>query len=249
MSHKIGIIGGTDSSGGSGLWADQKTISGLNCEVVSVISAITLQSSSTHISIHPVPKIGLKSQLDSLLEEELSALKIGMLPDLDSINEIARFLDFVKCEKIILDPVQRTSSSHDLISKEDWRILIEKLTPKVQLITPNVKEAVALLELPSDSDINPEKVAKKCLDFGSKYVLLKGGHLSSSNLSTDILASGEKIKTFSYPRLPQGHNKRGTGCRLASAVASEWAKNDHLETAVKFAGKYIQNYIKDSLTT
>ncbi len=65
MAINIAIIGGTDSSGGAGLGADQKTILDHNCSPHSVISAITFQNSSK-IRIHPLQRLGLISQLDSL---------------------------------------------------------------------------------------------------------------------------------------------------------------------------------------
>ena len=70
MTGLIGLIAGTDSSGGAGIAADQKTISDYKCINFSVISAITFQSPATQTKIQPMPKNGLRSQLNDLLSEE-----------------------------------------------------------------------------------------------------------------------------------------------------------------------------------
>ena len=77
MPYTIGIIGGTDSSGGSGIAADKKTTLDNNCIALPVITAITFQNSPTRLQIHAVPRIGLRNQLDSLSELSLNVIKIG----------------------------------------------------------------------------------------------------------------------------------------------------------------------------
>lgn len=249
MTYTIGLIGGTDSSGGSGLGADQKTISDHRCNAISVISAITFQNSSGQVKVHSTPKICFRSQLDSLLEKELDVVKIGMLPDAQAVEEVDRFLQIVRCKKVILDPVKKTSSGYELISNDGWISLVEKLLPKVHLITPNIEEAFALLETGVCSHILPIELAEKCLNLGAKSVLLKGGHIRNDQACIDYLISNnQRYKRFYYKRINGGTNIRGTGCRLASAIACAWAQNNELCKAIKAAGEYIQNYIKESLT-
>lgn len=250
MSFNIGIIGGTDSSGGSGLAADEETILHYECNAVPVISAITFQTPTAMPRIFPIPGNGFSSQLDSLLTQPLDAIKIGMLPDTQCIEDLGRFLDQVKCDKIILDPVKNTSTGHALISEKGWAALIKDLLPKISLITPNFEEALSLLGLIRTHDIIPVTLAKECLKLGSQAVLLKGGHISDPKMSTDFLITqSPKAEAFSYPRINGGSDVRGTGCRLATAIACEWAKSRDLINAVQNAGKYLQGYIQSSLTS
>jgi len=77
-------------------------------------------------------------------------------------------------------------------------------------------------------------------------VLLKGGH-GKGDLSTDILFEKSKRTTkFSWKRITGATSFRGTGCRLASAIAYYWAVENDLPNAVKLAGSFLQNYLKAS---
>ena len=83
---KVGLIGGTDSSNGSGLRADLQTVEKMNCHAMPAISAITLQNNTQNVRIFPVSPDGLNGQLSELLKVDLHAIKIGMLPDRSSVQ-------------------------------------------------------------------------------------------------------------------------------------------------------------------
>ena len=248
MAINIAIIGGTDSSGGAGLGADQKTILDHNCIPHSSISAITFQNSSK-VRIHPLPRLGLKSQLDSISEHTLDAIKIGMLPDESSVLEVLEFIKKFPDSKVILDPVRFSSSGFELMTTQSWTALKERLLLNLDLITPNVEEAKLLVGADINESISSLDLAKKCLSLGAHAVLLKGGHDDDPKTCTDILAQQkEEPEVLKYPRIDGGTEVRGTGCRLASAIACHWAKTRELLPAVEGAGQYLQNYIKESLS-
>ena len=248
MAINIAIIGGTDSSGGAGLGADQKTILDHNCSPHSVISAITFQNSSK-ARIHPLPRPGFKSQLDSLSKLTLDAIKIGMLPDESSVLEVLEFIKKFPDSKVILDPVRFSSSGFELMTTKAWIALKERLLPQLDLITPNMEEAKLLIGAGINERISSLDLAKKSLGLGVQAVLLKGGHYDEPKDCTDILAQQkEGPELFKYPRMNGGTEVRGTGCRLASAIACNWAKTGELLPAVQGAGQYLQNYIKESLS-
>lgn len=250
MTGLIGLIAGTDSSGGAGIAADQKTISDHKCINFSIISAITFQNSTTQPKIYPVPKNGLRSQLNDLKEEKIDVLKIGMLPDIEAVEEVEHFLNEVDCNKVILDPVKSTTSGYELISYDGWKAMVDRIIPKVQLVTPNIPEALALLDMNQNTVMDHLELAEKCLKLGSNSILLKGGHFPDPKTSTDILVSeGQSPSKFRYERMQGGSEVRGTGCRLTSAIACNWAKEQELHEAVENAGKYVQEYIKNSLPT
>jgi hydroxymethylpyrimidine/phosphomethylpyrimidine kinase len=243
-SKNIGIIGGTDSSMGSGLSADEETIYELGDNPLTVISAITQQYNSSKIRIHAVPALGLESQLDGLLQEELDAIKIGMLPDESSVRKVGEFLNKSSCKKVILDPVKMTSNGHSLITDEGWECLIKDLIPRVNLVTPNIQEACKLLNINNSEKISPISLANECSKLGARSILLKGGHAGGEQ-STDLLVEGTSpVIEYKWERITGGTEVRGTGCRLASAISCNWAKTNHLPISIKKAGKYLQNYIR-----
>lgn len=240
-SINIGLIGGTDSSGGAGVWADVKTIEKLGASPFPVISAITLQGNPSNFHIIGIPHHGLKSQLECLLYEELDAIKIGMLPDETSVEVVSQFITESPCTKIILDPVQKTSSGNFLIKSVAWEKLMFELIPKVNLITPNLDEAKSLTGSLKSSQV---ELLKKCSKLGAESVLIKGGH-GNGDFSVDILWEKSKdVTRFTWDRIPGATSVRGTGCRLASAIAYYWAVEKHLPSAVKSAGSFLQEYIR-----
>jgi hydroxymethylpyrimidine/phosphomethylpyrimidine kinase len=245
-SKNIGIIGGTDSSRGSGLSADEETIYELGDNPLTVISAITQQYNSSKIRIHAVPALGLESQLDGLLQEELDAIKIGMLPDESSVRKVGEFLNKSSCKKVILDPVQMTSNGHALITSNGWECLIKDLIPRVNLVTPNLQEARKLLTINDSEKISPISLVKECSKLGAQSILLKGGH-GGGEESTDLFLEGENpVIEYKWERITGGTEVRGTGCRLASAISCNWAKTRNLPISVKKAGKYLQSYIRQN---
>jgi len=244
--QNIGIIGGTDSSRGSGLCADEETIYELGDNPLAVISAITQQCNSSKIRIHAVPACGLESQLDGLLQEEPDAIKIGMLPDESSVRKVGEFLNKSSCKKVILDPVQMTSNGHSLITGKGWECLIKDLIPRVNLVTPNLQEAHKLLTINDSEKISPISLVKECSKLGAQSILLKGGH-GGGGESTDLLVVGKNpVIEYKWERITGGTEVRGTGCRLASAISCNWAKTNDLPIAVKEAGKYLQKYIRQN---
>ena len=80
------------------------------------------------------------------------------------------------------------------------------------------------------------------LEMGSKAVLLKGGHLKGETL-IDILVNKDSEKIYSGPRLITKHT-HGTGCSMASAIATGVAQGNTLEMATQRARDYVFTAIK-----
>ena len=73
-------IAGSDPSGGAGIQADMKAMSALGAYAMSVITALTAQSTRGVTGVHAVPVDFVRLQLDTLLEDIVpEATKIGML--------------------------------------------------------------------------------------------------------------------------------------------------------------------------
>ena len=73
-------IAGSDPSGGAGIQADMKAMSALGAYAMSVITALTAQSTRGVAGVHAVPVDFVRLQMDTLLEDIVpDATKIGML--------------------------------------------------------------------------------------------------------------------------------------------------------------------------
>lgn len=244
---RILVIGGSDSSGGAGVFADIKTCHDLGCEVSVAVTAVTAQNDRKHYHSHVLPKQTLQSQLFALVDSEVDALKIGMLPNLESIEVVRDFL-LANCPKnLVLDPVFSSSSGGSLSTEEGIASLDNRLFPHVGLVTPNLFEATRLINQAGLQAESQEELARACLALGANAALIKGGHYSGDEC-TDLLATAdEKFFTFSRKRIPGGSKVRGTGCRLATAIACFQAKGRGLKDSVELACEYLANYISDQV--
>ena len=219
--HRINAltIAGTDPIGGSGIQADLKTFSALKAYGTSVITALVSQNTNGVQLISPIKTSIILTQLNSILSDvRIDSVKIGMLLNSSIVKCISKQLKTYNLPFLILDPVMHSKSGNILLSTNAISIMIKSLLPQVSLITPNLLETAVLLNCKvarNEDDIIIQ--GKKLLELGSQAVLIKGGHLNSTE-SPDWLFTHSKQERFTAPRI-KTNNTHGTGCALSSALA------------------------------
>lgn len=109
------------------------------------------------------------------------------------------------------------------------------------LLTPNIPETSVLTGMPSVSANDVEAAARAILDYGTRSVLIKGGHASGC-VKTDVLFSildgNISLNEYSAPSVAS-RNTHGTGCTLSSAIAAFVARGNSLVEAVGEAKRYL----------
>ena len=237
-------IAGSDSGGGAGIQADIKAMSATGSYACTVITATTAQNTLGVSDVHPIPIAHINAQLDAVFSDlDVRAVKIGMLADADIIRTVAEKLRQYGPKNIVLDPVMVASSGNLLLKQDAIQILKDELLPLVSLITPNLPEAAALLgHAVPQTEAHVQAMMPALQGLPTAAILLKGGHLTTSEHSTDWLLANEQITPFSTPRITT-ENTHGTGCTLSSAIASYLAQGATLQTAVKRSKNYIANAI------
>ncbi len=233
-------IAGSDCSGGAGVQADLRTFGALGMHGLSAVTAITAQNSRRVWSIRCVSSTHVRDQIDAVIEEfDIAAVKIGMLGSAATIRSVAATLEQRALRNIVLDPVLVSSSGTPLLPGKAIAILIDRLIPLADVLTPNRPEAAALLGrmLPA------ERTARVLLKFGAASVLLKGGHGRGRTL-VDHFVDSAGSHTFLHERLPI--RVRGTGCVLASAIAANLASGMPILAAVFAAERFLQNALRQS---
>ncbi len=243
--HRVLTIAGSDSGGGAGIQADLKTIAAHGCYGASVITALTAQNTIGVTGIHAVPVDFVAAQMDAVLGDiGADAVKIGMLFSPELIRTVAQGLIRHGVKTIVLDPVMVAQSGDKLLQDEAIEALKSELIPLATLITPNLPEASVLL----GREIATQEAALKALAelaaMGCENVLVKGGHLESGD-SDDSLYLGPEGRVVTLPgvRIPT-RNNHGTGCTLSSAIASNLARGEDVESAVRLAKEYISGAIR-----
>lgn len=239
-------IAGSDSCGGAGIQADIKSFSANGVYGMSVITAITAQSTQGVFSIEDVSPEMISKQIDVIFDDiKVDAVKIGMVSKIESIKAIAR--SFKKVEKlpiVVLDPVMVSKTGFKLLSEDAKETLINELFPFATLITPNLPEAEEILGIEIKDMDTMKEAAVKLHKLGPKYVLVKGGHLE--NEADDLLFDGKEFKIFKGERIETIHT-HGTGCTLSSAITANLAKGMKIEEAVECGKKYITKAIEHGI--
>lgn len=213
-------IAGSDSSAGAGIQADIKMCSAIGVHCATVITSITAQNTLGVSEVFNLPAVQVKAQLRAILDDlSIKAIKVGMLGSADNVIAVADVLSEYPNIPLILDPVLISSSGKDLLCSKGKRQLITSLLPMTHLLTPNLDEAAALLDVSKAKNIaQMAEQAALLRKLGPAHVLIKGGH-SESTLITDLLNSSDVTRAFEHPRI-ESPNTHGTGCNLSSAIAA-----------------------------
>jgi hydroxymethylpyrimidine/phosphomethylpyrimidine kinase len=239
-AHRVPIaltIAGSDSSGGAGIEADLKTFSALGVYGAAVVTAVTAQNTKGVYGIHDVPADFIAAQIDAVFADlDVGAVKIGMLPGAVAIDVVAEALDRHRPPNVVLDPIMAATSGDRLLRADAAHL--RSLLSRVRLVTPNLPEAAALLDVaPACDDDEMQAQAEKLLALGAIAVLIKGGHRSGPE-SVDFLVEGGRCQRLAAPRVAT-KNTHGTGCTLSSAIAAGLAQGLSLEAAAGQAKEYV----------
>lgn len=240
-------IAGSDSSGGAGIQADLKTIAALGGHGMTAITAVTAQNSMGVTRILAIPAEMVIAQIDAVITDiGVDAVKIGMLPSAEIALAVAQALSRHRVACIVLDPVLRATSGRALSDETAAGAIVKHLFPLATLITPNLDEASIFLGREVRRAEELEMAGRDLLALGANAVLIKGGHLPMGEGDTlvDMLITREHgVQRFAHQRIPT-RNTRGTGCTLASAIATRMAANYELPAAVGSAVGYVQDALR-----
>jgi hydroxymethylpyrimidine/phosphomethylpyrimidine kinase len=244
MKGRVLIVAGSDSGGGAGIQADIKTVTALGGYAATAITALTAQDTR---DVHEVVGIApdfIKKQMEVVLDDiGADAIKLGMLHDTPVIDAVCDVIESsARGIPVITDPVMVAKGGARLLSDDSTDTLRRRLLPLSRVVTPNIPEAEVISEMSIDDEESGRRAAGRILSLGAGAVLLKGGHLEGDQV-VDLLITAEGIKTFEHPRI-RTTSTHGTGCTLASAIATGVAQGMKLDAAVERAIEYVQEAIR-----
>ncbi|MEM6414933.1 MAG: bifunctional hydroxymethylpyrimidine kinase/phosphomethylpyrimidine kinase [Pseudomonadota bacterium] len=244
MPPRILIIAGSDPSGGAGIQADVKTVTALGGYAATAVTALTVQNTVGVSKVSPVSPDLIKAQILTVLEDiGADAIKIGMIGDTQAGAAIVSALgDRASTMPIVVDPVLAATSGDALAKDDVSAFILEQLTPLSAVITPNADEAAILTNSAIISTADQESAARSLVMVGAGAALVKGGHLEGSNV-TDVLYNDDRITHYSNKRIitNAGH---GTGCTLASAIATGLGNGMSVQQATENAIAYLRGALE-----
>jgi hydroxymethylpyrimidine/phosphomethylpyrimidine kinase len=237
-------IAGFDPSSGAGVTADVKTIAAHGCYGVACLTAITVQSTAGVRRVEAVDPSLVTDTLEELASDiPIAAVHIGMLGGAKVVRALADFLSQrsgkSKLPNVILDPILKSSSGAELLDASGTRLLIEKLIPLADVITPNVDEAAVLTGLKVRDLDEMRAAAAKLHQMGSAAVVITGGHLEKAiDLLSFTTKSGVEEEVFKAER-QRSNSTHGTGCAFATAMSCHLALDRGLAEAALLAKTYV----------
>jgi hydroxymethylpyrimidine/phosphomethylpyrimidine kinase len=238
-------IAGFDPSSGAGVTADIKTIAAHGCYGIACVTAMTVQSTSGVRRVQPSDAELVTEILDELSADmEIAAVHIGMLGSGKVAKAVAEFLGNRGRKRpltnVVLDPVLKSSSGAELLDGAGVRLLVEKLIPLADVLTPNVDEAAAITGLAVTGLEEMKLAAAKLHDMGARAVVVTGGDLEKAiDLLSFTTKRGVQQEVFKAEK-QRSSSTHGTGCAFATAMACHLALERGLAEAALLAKTYVQ---------
>jgi hydroxymethylpyrimidine/phosphomethylpyrimidine kinase len=237
---RVLTIAGSDSGGGAGIQADLKTMLACGVHGMSVITAVTAQNSVGVQGYWELPADAVQAQLDSVLGDiGVDAVKTGMLASSALVSLVAEALRDLGVP-VVVDPVCVSKHGDPLLAADALGALRAELLPVATVVTPNLYEVAQLTGVKVDDEAGLREAAEAVHALGPRWVLIKGGHLDGD--AVDLLFDGTAQYLFRAPRLDNRHT-HGTGCTLASAIASFLALGYDVPGSVERAKSFVTGAI------
>jgi len=240
---RVLVCAGLDPSGGAGLLADLEALAAVGARGWAVATALTAQGPLGARAMEPVSPRLLRAQVDALLAgggERPRAVKTGMLGSAAVARALAQRLAAADLARVpvVVDPVLAATSG--LLLLETGRggpaAALAPLLARATLATPNWPELELLAGRALGSEVEVVRAAR---ELPARAVLVKGGHREGPPV--DLLVRGRSVVRIAGRRRPG--TLRGTGCRLASAVAGLLARRASMEDAVRGAKRVVEDYL------
>lgn len=242
---RVLTIAGSDSGGGAGIQADLRTMALLGVHACVAVTAVTVQNTLGVKSFHEVPGNVVAGQIEAVVTDiGVQAAKTGMLASPRIIDIVAdTWRRLALTIPLVVDPVAASMHGDPLMAPAALNSLRAGLFPLATLVTPNLDEVRLLVEI-DVVDAESQRAAAKALHaLGPQWVLVKGGHLRSSDRSCDLLYDGAEFYEFDSPRLATG-NDHGGGDTLAAAVACALAQGFTVPDAVGFGKCWVTECLR-----
>ncbi len=245
-------VAGFDPASGAGVTADIKTIAAHGCYGVACITALTVQSTSGVRRVAATDPSLISETLEELAADlDIAAVRIGMLGSGRVVKAVADFLirqpsgqkanaqRRSRLPNVVLDPILKSSSGAQLIDAAGVRLMIDRLIPLADVITPNIDEAAALTGM-KVTDLDEMKAASSKLhEMGAPAVVITGGHLERAiDLLSFTTKHGVQQEVFKAER-QHSNSTHGTGCAFATAMACHLALDRGLAEAALLAKTYV----------
>lgn len=227
------IIAGNDPSGGAGLAADVQAVSALGGHPAPVVTALTVQDTVNAWRVEAVSPQLVAQQAETVLADmPVTAIKLGLLGNAAVGLVVAQVLGTHAEIPVVLDPVLAASGGAMLADEALIAVYLEALLPLATVVTPNAEESRRLAPHGTDAQTR----AAILLAHGCRHVLIKGADENTADVENLLFSYAGTRQAYNWPRLPGKYH--GSGCTLASAIATLLARGHTPQQAIETAQRY-----------
>lgn len=244
MTARVLIVAGSDSGGGAGIQADIKTVTMLGGHAMTAVTALTAQNTLGVQAVHAVPADMVVAQMRSVIDDiGIDAVKIGMIGSGETAHAVAEVIEgFAPAFAgkrdgassripVVFDPVM-VATSGSVLADADTIAAFARLMRVATIVTPNLPELDAL------------GGATAVLAHGP-MLLVKGGHADGPDLTDRLIGPDGEVARWTDPRIDTRHT-HGTGCTLASAIATGLAQGMALPAAIDRARRFVRIALREA---
>ncbi len=225
---RVLTVAGVDPCGGAGLVADVRAIEAAGGFALAVPTCTTVQNRRGFERATPTRVEDFTAMLDAVeADGPIDAVKTGLFVAVETLAAFtAWFRALPRRPLLVVDPVLSATAGGGQGVVDACVAAFPELVGRGAVITPNLPELQRLAA--------GDPVA--LLAVGARAVLVKGGHGDGEEVVDTLHESGAEPRQFTRPRIRRGGEVHGTGCVLASLLATRVARGESLAAAARGAG-------------
>ncbi|HFH9843007.1 TPA: bifunctional hydroxymethylpyrimidine kinase/phosphomethylpyrimidine kinase [Streptococcus suis] len=241
-TNYILALSGNDIFSGGGLHADLTTYTVHKLHGFVAVTCLTAMTEKG-FEVFPTDSTIFAHQLTSLKNVPFSAIKIGLLPNVEIAEQALEVIQAHQDIPVVLDPVLVCKETHDT-EVSQLRDELLKFFPYVTIITPNLAEAQLLIQRDIQTVEEMKQAARDLYELGAKHVVIKGGNRLDKDRAIDVYYDGQTIEVLESPILTS--NNVGAGCTFASSIASQLLLGKDPLEAVRLSKEFVYRAIETS---
>lgn len=241
-TNYILALSGNDIFSGGGLHADLTTYTVHKLHGFVAVTCLTAMTEKG-FEVFPTDSTIFAHQLTSLKNVPFSAIKIGLLPNVEIAEQALKVIQAHQDIPVVLDPVLVCKETHDT-EVSQLRDELLKFFPYVTIITPNLAEAQLLIQRDIQTVEEMKQAARDLYELGAKHVVIKGGNRLDKDKAIDVYYDGQTIEVLESPILTS--NNVGAGCTFASSIASQLLLGKDPLEAVRLSKEFVYRAIDSS---
>ncbi|WP_312314312.1 bifunctional hydroxymethylpyrimidine kinase/phosphomethylpyrimidine kinase [Streptococcus parasuis] len=235
-------LSGNDIFSGGGLHADLTTYTVHKLHGFVAVTCLTAMTEKG-FEVFPTDSTIFAHQLTSLKNVPFSAIKIGLLPNVEIAEQALEVIQAHQDIPVVLDPVLVCKETHDT-EVSQLRDELLKFFSYVTIITPNLAEAQLLIQRDIQTVEEMKQAARDLYELGAKHVVIKGGNRLDKDKAIDVYYDGQTIEVLESPILTS--NNVGAGCTFASSIASQLLLGKDPLEAVRLSKEFVYRAIETS---